>query len=167
MWLHVLCICLDQSTQTGSGYSPLVKNNKESYFDKAMDFEKEISDSDDIHVTDLTIAQLNLTADATTATEELSPNVITATTAATTMHEHTTTTASLEDRVLSEGHVTSSSDGDNLTEPHPQSASHLTTPTQYLSTSLPSPNSDEWIAVQKKKKRSKDEGSAGKVYKKN
>ena len=127
-----------------------------------MNFEKEISDSDDIHMTDLTIAQLNLTADATTAPEELSPHTITATTAVTTMHEQTTT--SLEDHVSSEGHAASSSDGDNLTEPHPHSASHLTTPTQYLSTSLPSPNSDEWIAVQKKKKRSKDEGSAGKVY---
>lgn len=161
-------MCPDQSTQTGSGYSPLVKNDKESYFEKAMNFDKEISDNnDDIHVTDLTIAQLNLTTDATTTSEELSPNIITATTAATTVHEQITTTTLLEDHVSSEGHVTSSSDRDNLTEPHPHPASHLTTPIQYLSTSLPSPNSDEWIAVHKKKKKSKDEGSAGKVQKEN
>ena len=77
------------------------------------------------------------------------------------MHDHTITL--LEDHVSLEGHMTSSNDDDSLTEPRPHPASHLTTPTQYLSTSLPSPNSDEWIAVEKKKKKSKDEGSAGKV----
>lgn len=152
----------DQSTQTGSGYSPLVKDETaSSYFEKAIKIERESSENDDIHVTDLTtMAQLNLTAD-TTISEELSTNVVTTTTA---HHDHTTSTL-LEDHVSSEGHVTSSNDGDSLTEPRPHPASHLTTPTQYISTSLPSPNSDEWIAVQKKKKKSKDEGSAGKVEK--
>ena len=81
------------------------------------------------------------------------------------MHDHTTPL--LEDHISSEGHVTSSNNNnkDSLTEPRPHPASHLTTttPTKHLSTSLPSPNSDEWIAVQKKKKKSRDEGSAGKV----
>lgn len=151
-------IYLDQSTQTGSGYSPLVRDNKTSYFDTAVKVEKESSENDDINVTDLTIAQLNLTAD-NTISEELSPNVTI--TASTTTHDHASMLP--EDHVSSEGHVTSSSDGESLTEPRPHPASHLTTPTQYISTSLPSPNSDEWIAVQKKKKKSKDEGSAGKV----
>ena len=151
-------MCLDQSTQTGSGYSPLAKNDKaSSYFEKAIKVEKESSENDDVDITDLSIAQL--TAGSTTLDQKLLPSVVT--TATTTMHDHTTT--SLEDHMTSEGHVTSSNDGDIVTEPRPHPASHLTTPTQYISTSLPSPNSDEWIAVQKKKKKSKDEGSAGKV----
>ena len=148
---------LDQSTQTGSGYSPLAKNDKaSSYFDKAIKAEKEQSDID---VTDISIAQL--TADATTS-EEFSINVVTM--ATTTMHDHTATL--MEDHVILEGHMTSSNDVDCLAKPRPHPASHMTTPTQYLSTSLPSPNSDEWIAVEKKKKKSKDEGSAGKVKQK-
>ena len=152
-------ICSDQSTQTGSGYSPLAKNDKAtSYFDKAIKAERERNESDDINITDLSIAQLTVD---TVVSEELSPIVVT--TATTTTYDHTATL--LEDHVTSEGHAASSSDGNSLTEPHPHPASHLTTPTQYISTSLPSPNSDEWIAVQKKKKKSKDEGSAGKVKK--
>ena len=149
----------DQSTQTGSGYSPLARYDKAStYFEKAIKAEKESNENDDINITDLSIAQLTMD---TTVSEELSP--IVATTATTTTHDHTTTL--LEDHMTSEGHIASSNDGDGLTEPRPHPASHLTTPTQYISTSLPSPNSDEWIAVQKKKKKSKDEGSAGKVWK--
>lgn len=153
----------DQSTQTGSGYSPLVvKNDKaSSYFDKAIEAEKESSENDDIDVTDLTIAQLNLTAD-NTVSEDLTPSVVTTSTTTTPVHDHTA--ALLDEHMSSEGHVTSSNDGDSLAEPRPHPASHLTTtPTQYISTSLPSPSSDEWIAVQKRKKKSKDEGSAGKV----
>lgn len=149
----------DQSTQTGSGYSPIVKNDKANvYFNKAVKVEQE-SENDNIDVTDLTIDQLNLTVD-NTVSSELLPNIVMTTTP--TMHDNTST---MTDHVSSEGHVTSSSDGDSVNEPRPHPASHLTTPTQYISTSLPSPNSDEWIAVQKKKKKSKDEGSAGKVQK--
>ena len=160
--MYCVCVPPDQSTQTGSGYSPLARNDKaSSYFEKALKAEKELesSENDDINVTDLSIAQL--TVDTTTVSEELSP--IVATTAITTTHDHAATL--LEDHTSSEGHVASSNDDDNVTEPRPHPTSHLTTPTRYISTSLPSPNSDEWIAVQKKKKKSKDEGSAGKVQK--
>jgi len=154
-----MCVCVaastDQSTQTGSGYSPLLRNDQDGiYFSETsdnvqehlVDTEDDVTDTNDMK--DLTIEDVQ--------SDDLSANVVL------TNEDQNTADHSLS----SEGHVTSLDDGGSLTEPRPHPMSQLTTPTQYLSTSLPSPNSDNWTAVQKRKKKPKDEGSgsAGKVH---
>ncbi|XP_065884842.1 la-related protein 1B-like isoform X2 [Dysidea avara] len=138
----------DQSTQTGSGYSPLMKNEKDgAYFSETSSDIKEhlVATEDDVTNTNdmrnLTIEDVQL--------DDLSSNVVV------TNDDQNT----LDHSLSSEGHVTSLDNGGSLTEPRPHPMSQLVTPTQYLSTSLPSPNSDEWTAVQKRKKKPKDEGS--------
>jgi len=149
---------IDQSTQTGSGYSPLMKNDKDgAYFSETTDDLREhlmtaedVTDANDMR--NLTIEDVQ--------SDDLSSNDLSSSVVVTNEDQNT-----LDHSLSSEGHVTSLDDGGSLTEPRPHPMSQLATPTQYLSTSLPSPNSDEWTAVQKRKKKPKDEGSgsAGKV----
>ena len=150
---------IDQSTQTGSGYSPLMKNDKDgAYFSETTDdlrehlmaVEDDVTDANDMR--NLTIEDVRL--------DDSSSNDLSSSVVVTNEDQNT-----LDHSLSSEGHVTSLDDGGSLTEPRPHPMSQLATPTLYLSTSLPSPNSDEWTAVQKRKKKPKDEGSgsAGKV----